>query len=92
MAVVNDIRNVTAFIDFKKFGEVEYVDICQTKEQKDKISNNDGIGIFLNFDKILFTKTKLNAINELNRLINECPNEAKKDFEKYKEILFRSLK
>ena len=64
-----------------------------------EISNNhkgyqvreDAIHIFLNFKKVAVIRSRGEATSFLNKLIDNCPFECKKDFEEYKEILFRHI-
>jgi hypothetical protein len=50
------------------------------------------IGIYKNYKTVAIVTSKADAIKELDKLFSECPNEAKKDYEQYKELLYRSLK
>jgi uncharacterized protein with von Willebrand factor type A (vWA) domain len=63
----------------------------------DSSGPNDGetsqsIGLYKNYKTVAIVNSKADAVKELDKLIEECPGEAKKDYEQYKELLYRSLK
>ena len=51
----------------------------------------DAIHIFLNFEKVVVARSKTEAVSTLDKLIQNCPLEAKKDFEDFKDILYGLL-
>ena len=51
----------------------------------------DAIHIFLNFEKIAEVKTKSEAVSTINKLVQCCPSEFKKDLEGLKDILYARL-
>lgn len=50
------------------------------------------IGIYLNYKCIGIVESKAGARVLVEKLIAECPSEAKKDYEAYKDTLFKVLR
>lgn len=93
VAINNNFKKCYAYLDFKKFGVVtDFVAFCGNSSGLNEGESLNEIGIYLNYKLIALSKTKNDAIEVLEKLVNECPNEAKKDYENYKELLFRSLR
>ena len=92
VCVINDFTETRSFISFFKSGEHEDFVACEVGgEHKGYQEKDDGIHIFLNFNKIALVKSKAEAKKILDKLYKECPKEAKKDYEQYKDILYKSL-
>lgn len=93
VAVNNNFKQRYAYLDFKKFGVVtDFVAFAGNSSGPNEEETTNGIGIYLNYKLIGFVASKAEATKIVERLINECPIEGKKDYEQYKDLLFRSLK
>jgi hypothetical protein len=90
--VVNDYKNTYAFLNFFQGGEMMDFVACEVSGPKDHQEADDVIGIHVNYKPIALVKSKAEAIKILDKLLTECPKECKKDFEAYKEILYKSLR
>lgn len=92
VAINNNFRKEYAYLDFKKFGVVtDFVAFAGNSSGPNDGETTECIGIYRNYQTIAIVKTKSEAIVILEKLVNECPNEGKKDYEQNKGILFRSL-
>jgi hypothetical protein len=93
VAVVNDYQNTYAFLNFFKSGEHTDFVACEVSGDKpDRQEKDDVIGIHVNYKPVAKVKSRAEAIKVLDALMSECPKECRKEFEQYKEILYRSLK
>jgi hypothetical protein len=93
IAINNNFRGEYSYLDFKKFGVVtDFVAFAGTSSGANDGETPQSIGIYKNFNTVAIVNSKAEAIKILEKLISECPNEGKKDYEQHKEILFRSLK
>lgn len=88
VAIDNDFRNVYAYLDYKSMGQMTLFEACEISSTPE---GNAGIEVFLSYKRTVFVQSKKEARLELKRLISDCPIDAKKDYEQYKELLFRSL-
>jgi hypothetical protein len=92
LAVRNDFKNTYAYLNFFKSGEHEDFVACATGgEHKGYQEKDDVIGIFVNFNEVALVKSKAEARKILDKLIKDCPKEAKSNFEQYKQTLFECL-
>ena len=93
VAVLNDFRNTYAFIDFKKFGPVTHLEVCEVKgPMPERVASDDGIGIFVNWKRLVVVQDRASALYLLEDLIVKAPEGARKDFELYGDTLRRSLR
>jgi hypothetical protein len=92
LAVNNDFNNTYAYINFFRSGEhIDFV-VCKVSgDHKGYQEKDDVIGIHLNFNKVALVKSKEEARSILDRLIENCPKECKKEFEQYKHTLYESI-
>ena len=67
----------------------EACEVCGPRETRQK--PDDGIGIYFNYERVAFVRSRAEAFNILEKLILACPSEARKDFETYRNLLFRSI-
>lgn len=69
-------------MDYKKFGVVmDFTAYIGTAVEK----ANDSIRIFHNYKKISTVKFKKEAIVEMDKLLDQAPDEAKAEFNHYKQ-------
>ena len=89
VGVIDDFRSETSVIDCRKFGDKLLItDAWRVKgEHRGYQINEDSIGVFLNFKLVLETKHRAEAQKKLDKLIEECPPEFKKEFEEFREYL-----
>ena len=93
VAVNNNFRKKYAYLDFKKLGVVtDFVAFAGDSSGPNSEESKLSIGIYENYKTVAIVNSKAEAVKELDKLIAKCPNEAKKDYEQYKEVLYRSLK
>jgi hypothetical protein len=93
VAINNNFRKRYAYLDFKKLGIVtDFVAFAGDSSGPNEGEPTASIGIYENYKTVAIVNSKADAIKELDKLIAKCPGEAKKDYEQYKEILYRSLK
>ena len=93
IAINNNFRKKYAYLDYKKLGIVtDFVAFAGDSSGQNEDESEHTIGIYKNYKTVAIVNSKAEAVKELDRLISECPNEAKKDYEQYKELLYRSLK
>lgn len=93
VAVNNNFRKYYAYLDYKKLGVVtDFVAFAGDSSGPNEGESEHTIGIYKNYKTVAIVNSKTEAVKELDALIKACPNEAKKDYEQYKEILYRSLK
>ena len=93
IGIINDFKEKTTVLDFQKYGQMEILDAFEIGGQHRGYQvPEDAIHIFLNFKKVAVVKSKAEAVNILNKLIQQCPAESKSDFDEYEEILFRNMR
>lgn len=93
VAINNNFKKAYAYMDFKKFGVVtDFTAFAGTSTGPNEGETMNCIGIYSNYNKVAIVSTKVEAKKVLDKLISDCPQEGRKDYEAYKEILFRSLK
>lgn len=93
IAVNNNFRGLYAYLDFKQFGIVtDFVAFSGTSSGPNEGESPQSIGIYLNYKCIGIVKSKAGARVLLEKLILEAPVEARKDFEDYKDKLFKVLR
>lgn len=93
VAINNNFRKTYAYLDFKKLGMVtDFVAFAGDSSGPNDEETTASIGIYHNYKTVAIVNSKAEAMKELDKLIATCPNEAKKDYEQYKEVLYRSLK
>lgn len=93
VAVNNNFRGLYAYLDFKYFGKVtDFVAFAGTSSGPNEGETSRCIGIYLNYKCVGIVENKVGARVLIEKLISECPQEAKKDYETYKDVLFRSLR
>lgn len=92
IAVLNDFRNCTAFVDCRKYGETFIYGGCLigpgTKKRQEP---KDSITIFLNYQQVGDFKSKTDAMRFLEKLIAETPKEFVREMEELKEYLIRGI-
>jgi hypothetical protein len=87
--VINDFQSSFAFVDYKRYGEYKVFDACIVKSGKPNHSGD--IGVFLNFKMVGRFKTKLQARAFIEKLIRECPAEARDFFAANQSVLLDTL-
>jgi hypothetical protein len=93
IAINNNFRGEYSYLDFKKFGVVtDFTAFTGTSSGPNEGETPQSIGIYRNYKLVAIVYSKSEAIVVLEKIIGECPQDGKKDYEQYKEILFRSLK
>lgn len=92
VAVDNEFQNSFAYLDFKKFGDIEDFEALEVKGETKRQDPTDAIGIYLNFKQVALVKNKAEALKVVEKLIREAPPAAQKDFLNYSEILIKRLK
>ena len=94
ITVINDFKNTTSTVNYKKFSEMSQIDSwIISPNHKGYDIKEDAIFIFLNYKQIFKTKNKKNAISFIEELINNISNlEIKNEFELCKEYLFKAIK
>jgi hypothetical protein len=89
IAINNNFRKLYAYLDFKYLGAViDFTAFAGTSASPNEGESADSIGIYLNFKLFCLTKSNEEARRALNKLISECPEEAKTDIQNYQNILF----
>lgn len=92
IAVNNNFRQLYCYLDFKQFGSVtDFTAFSGISSGPNERETSQCIGIYLNYKLICITKSKDEARVTIEKLIFECPNEAKKDYEQYKGLLFKVI-
>lgn len=93
IAINNNFRSAYAFLDYKKFGVVtDFTAFAGNSSGPNEGETKNSIGLYRNFQCVAVVRSKQDAVSVLEKLIAECPVEGKRDYEQYKEVLFRSLK
>ena len=93
VAINNNFKKLYAYLDFKKFGVVtDFVAFSGNSTGPNEEETSEGIGIYLNYKLVKFVTSKAEAIKVLETLIENCPQEAKKDYEQNKHMLLKGLK
>lgn len=93
IAINNNIKKTYSYLDFKRFGVVTVFNAFSgVSSGPNKHEELDEICIYFNYQFVCVTKIKKEALRVIERLIVNCPNEAQKDYENYKHLLFRDLK
>lgn len=92
VAVNNNFRKLYAYLDFKQFGPVsDFVAFAGTSSGPNEGESLQSIGIYLNYKLVAVVKSKVGARVLIEKLVSECPPEARKDYEAYKGTLLKSL-
>lgn len=93
IAIINDFRNTYACVDYKKFGEdVMILDAwLLSPAHRGYNLRDDDIGIFLNYEQKLRTKSKQEALEFVDKLIEGSPPEARRELNLHKDYLARAL-
>lgn len=74
IAVLNEFRNNYAFVDFKKFGEMRHWTAGWTAwPHRGYVTKDDRICVFLNYEQLVKTTAKEEALKKVKELIAECP-------------------
>jgi len=94
LTVVNEFRATRATINWHSLGDGRIMSgdafTVSTKHRGYQLKE-DSIQIYLNYVLILDTKNKQEAKNCLNRLMLECPKEAKREYEENGFVLVEAL-
>ena len=94
IGIINDFKDTTTVVDYQKYGIMQSLQAWEVggNNHRGYQLKEDAIWIFCNFQKVAVVKSRSEAVSVLNKLIANCPQEAKKDFEEYKEILYKHVR
>lgn len=91
VGILNDFKNSHAFIDYKKYGVLEILDVSISSSVVEYQKPEDEIVIFLNFNIVDRFKEKTQAINLVKKLLNQAPAEAMRDFNQYGDEILKAI-
>jgi len=90
--MVNTYRDTRAFLEYHEYGDKAQMKIFNASESSGVNKNDAGeIVIFFNYKEVGRFKAKRDAVTLLLSLINDAPRGAIKDFNEYKDMIFRSV-
>lgn len=92
IGVLNDFKNTHSFLQFQDYGELKVFDASCTKgTHRGFQKESDSIAVFLNFEKVLDTKVKEQALAMAQDLIAKAPAEAQEDFRRSSKTLWEAF-
>lgn len=92
IGIINDFRETFAFVDYKKFGVVEYLQaFFVLGDHKGFVEKEDRIHIFLNYKKQIATVDSKEAGAVLANLICSCPAEMAGYLAGTQDVLYRAM-
>jgi hypothetical protein len=91
LGILDDFRNLHAFLEFRIYGELEVLNISVTHGPKAPQASSDSIALFINFQKQFETKTRHEAVAYLRKLLESVPAPARKVVESYGSELLTAI-
>lgn len=93
VSVNNNFRGTFGYLDFKKFGLVsDFSAFSGRSSGPNEGETEKCIGVYLNRQLCTLCGTKQEALDAVQRLVAGAPTEAKRDFEKYADILYKIIR
>jgi hypothetical protein len=87
ICVINDFRNTTAVLDKLTSPEIEIANMwIVSGPRPDYTSHEHSIGVFLNYKKVLDTKSKTDAFKKIQELVT-----SPEELEIFKEAIYGSV-
>lgn len=92
VGVINDFNNTRSFMDYQQFGIMYCFAACSVgTEHRGYQVKDDAIYVFLNFKKVGIFKSRSEALALVQKLIDDCPKQCKKDFITYGDTITKNL-
>jgi len=79
LGIIDDFRNLHAFLEFKTYGDkLEITGVSITSGPRQLQTSADSITLFINFQQQFETKTRQQAVKHLRFLLGNAPPQASK--------------
>lgn len=89
IGIINDFQGTLTVVDYRRFGEVTFVDAFEIKKGRDPLDSSSGIYVFFNYEKVGMFKVKEEARNFILEMLEKAPAEIKKEKVLFNEYLLR---
>jgi hypothetical protein len=92
IGIIDDFRNTHSYLENNIFGTLSIVNCSITKgELKKYQESSDSIALFINFEKVLDTKSRQEAVQGLLSIINDIPPNFRENLAQFTKDLIKSI-
>lgn len=91
VGIIDDFRNLHAFLEVRIYGELELVSISISSGPKEFTTKEHSIGIFVNYKLVHETKERKEAVGYLNRILSEVPQQISGYVKEFRSEILKAI-